>query len=132
MKVFADTFFYLALLDQHDSAHEKAVSAARDLDSITVTTAWVLLALANALSVPEHRRIFIDFLTKSRANRNIVIYEAERELFDEGVELYRGRQDKSWSLTDCISFVVMEREGITEALTGDRHFEQTGYKALLR
>jgi predicted nucleic acid-binding protein len=100
MKVFADTFFYLALLDSHDSAQEKAVSAARHLDSSTVTTAFVLLELANALSAPEHRRIFFDFLDKSRANPNIAIYEAERELFDEGVELYQTRPDKSWSLAD--------------------------------
>jgi predicted nucleic acid-binding protein len=132
MKVFGDTFFYLALLDPHDSAHERAVSATHDLNSMTVTTAWVLMELANALSAPEHRRIFVDFLNKSRTNPNIVIYEAGRELFDEGVELYRTRHDKSWSLTDCISFIVMERDGITEALTGDRHFEQAGYKALLR
>lgn len=90
------------------------------------------MELANALSAPEHRRIFVDFLNKSRANPNIVIHEAERELFDEGVELYRKRQDKSWSLTDCISFVVMKREGIKEALTGEGHFEQAGFKALLR
>jgi len=30
---------------------------------------------------------------------------------------------KAWSLTDCISFVVMKREGLTEALTGDAHFQ---------
>ncbi len=132
MKVFADTFFYLALLDSRDSAHERAVSATQDLNSITVTTAWVLLELANALSAPENRRIFVDFLNKARANPSVFIYEAEKGLFDGGVELYNERPDKNWSLTDCISFVVMKQEGITEALTGDRHFEQAGYKALLR
>jgi predicted nucleic acid-binding protein len=49
-----------------------------------------------------------------------------------GVDLYRRRPDKAWSLTDCISFVVMQREGITEALTGDQHFEQAGFVALLK
>jgi predicted nucleic acid-binding protein len=52
--------------------------------------------------------------------------------FVQGVELYRNRSDKDWSLTDCISFVVMTREGITEALTADRDFEQAGFKALLK
>jgi predicted nucleic acid-binding protein len=47
------------------------------------------------------------------------------------MELYRSRYDKPWSLTDCISFVVMADEGLTEALTGDRHFEQAGFKAML-
>jgi len=49
-----------------------------------------------------------------------------------GLELYARRPDKSWSLTDCISFVVMTDRGLTEALTGDHHFEQAGFRALLR
>ena len=130
--VFADTFYYLALLDPHDSTHEKAVSVTRGLESNIVTTAWVLLELANSLSALRHRKVFADFLDKLRANPGVTIYEAERELFDLGVELYRDREDKDWSLTDCISFVVLKREGIDEALTGDRNFEQAGFKALLR
>jgi len=125
-------FYYLALLDPHDSNHEKAVNVTHGLKSDIVTTAWVLLELANSLSASSHRKVFGDFLDKLRANQGVCIYEAERELFDLGVELYRGRDDKDWSLTDCISFVVMKREGIDEALTGDRNFEQAGYKALRR
>lgn len=53
-------------------------------------------------------------------------------LFDAGVRLYRERPDKDWSLTDCISFVAMEERGIREALTGDHHFEQAGFVALLK
>jgi hypothetical protein len=44
----------------------------------------------------------------------------------------RDRPDKDWSLTDCISFVVMEDENIKEALTADHHFEQAGFVALLK
>ena len=47
-------------------------------------------------------------------------------------ELYSFRQDQSWSLTDCASFLVMEERGITEALAHDRDFEQAGFTALLR
>jgi hypothetical protein len=53
-------------------------------------------------------------------------------LFDARVALYGERMDKDWPLTDCISFVVMQREGITDALTGDRHFEQAGFVPLLK
>ena len=56
----------------------------------------------------------------------------DEPLFHAGLELYLARPDKDWSLTDCISFVVMEREGITDALTGDKHFEQAGFVALLK
>jgi len=130
--VFADTFYYLALLDPHDSTHEDAVNVTRALDSGIVTSAWVLLELGNSLPAPRHRKVFVDFLDKLRENSGVTIYEADRELFDLGVELYRGREDKDRSLTDCISFIVMKRDGIDEALTGDRNFEQAGFKALLR
>lgn len=129
--VFADTFYYIALLDANDSAHETAVAVTRELKSPTVTTAWVLLELANTLSVSRHRGIFARFLERLRANPNVIIYEPEREVFDLGVDLYQKREDKQWSLTDCISFVVMTREGIAEALTGDHHFEQAGFSVLL-
>jgi hypothetical protein len=61
-----------------------------------------------------------------------VIIPAEPQLYEEGIALYRARPDKDWSLTDCISFVVMKARGITEALTGDHHFEQAGFVALLK
>ena len=54
------------------------------------------------------------------------------ELFRDALALYQHRPDKSWSLTDCASFLIMDRQQIAEALTHDRHFEQRGYRALLR
>lgn len=61
----------------------------------------------------------------------MTIVPATQELFDRGFAIYSSRPDKAWSLTDCISFVVMEEHGLTEALTGDCHFEQAGFVALL-
>ena len=52
-------------------------------------------------------------------------------LFDKGFELYRQRPDKEWGLTDCVSFVLMQERGITDALTADTHFRQAGFRALL-
>ena len=62
--------------------------------------------------------------------RNIVV-PPTHTLFHEGLDFYEHHQDKTWSLTDCISFVVMRRQGISEALTGDRHFREAGFSALL-
>jgi len=45
---------------------------------------------------------------------------------------FRQRRDKGWSLTDCISFLAMQRHGLAEALTADHHFEQAGFNILLR
>ena len=62
----------------------------------------------------------------------VTIVPADKRLYDSGIALYRDRPDKAWSLTDCISFVVMKERGISEALTGDHHFEQAGFVPLLK
>ena len=60
------------------------------------------------------------------------IVPASTTLLDEGIAWFAAYTDKRWSVTDCISFVVMHREGIVDALTNDHHFEQAGFRALLR
>ena len=64
--------------------------------------------------------------------RDTLTVPANSHLFDRGVARYVERDDKAWSLTDCISFVVMEDLGITDALTADHHFEQAGFVAMLK
>lgn len=88
--------------------------------------------VANALGDTRHRPQFPLLLDGLRQSPQAKIIPPDEQLFDDDVELYRNRPDKGWSLTDCISFIVMEREGITEALTGDHHFEQAGFIALLK
>jgi predicted nucleic acid-binding protein len=61
-----------------------------------------------------------------------MIVPPEPELFERAIEFYGRRADKAWSLTDCVSFVVMADLGITDALTGDHHFEQASFRALLK
>jgi hypothetical protein len=52
--------------------------------------------------------------------------------FRDAAQRYAERSDHQWSITDCASFITMDREGIREALTHDRHFQQAGFEALLR
>ena len=78
------------------------------------------------------RRSSIHDVANARANPAIQVVPATAPLFDAGLALHAQRSDKSWSLTDCISFVVMAEHGITDALTGDHHFEQAGFRALLK
>ena len=131
-RVFADTFYFLALLNPKDAAHAKAVEAALAIRGELVTTAWVLTELADAMSAPENRLEFIATLEDLRHNAQVRIVPPDAAEFDAGIELFRNRRDKDWSLTDCISFAVMSRHGITDALTGDKHFEQAGFRALLK
>ena len=131
-RTFADTFYFLALLNPKDAAHAGAVAAARNIQGQLVTTAWVLTELADAMSAPENRQEFISTLEDLRQNPAVTIVPPDSSLFDQAIELFARRADKAWSLTDCISFVVMQRQGITEALTGDKHFQQAGFVALLK
>ncbi|MFN0105703.1 MAG: type II toxin-antitoxin system VapC family toxin [Bryobacteraceae bacterium] len=65
-------------------------------------------------------------------NSGVLVIPQSRELFLAGLDLYRARPDKGYSLTDCISMEIMRREGLTDVLTNDRHFEQEGFRALFR
>ena len=130
--IFADSFYFLALLRREDTAHARALAASQHRTERLVTTAWVLTELADALAVPAMREGFPRLLAALRADPACRIVPPTQELFDAGVALYSQRPDKAWSLTDCISFVVMREQGISEALTGDHHFEQAGFIALLK
>jgi uncharacterized protein len=129
---FADTYYYLAFLSESDAAHEDALRLSRALASRTVTTAWVLTEVADALASPELRSLFLTLYQRLRDNPKVTIVPPSEELFEQGVRLFARRPDKSWSLTDCISFAVMQQHGLTDALTGDHHFEQAGFRVLLK
>jgi len=130
--VFAHTSFYGALLNPHDSFHGAANALSREFRRRVVLTEFILLELGNALSPVKSRRLFVDLVRHLGADRTVTIVPISRTLYDEGCSLYVRRTDKDWSLTDCISFVVMQKRGIREALTADHHFEQAGFTILLK
>ena len=130
--VFADAFYYIALLNRSDRFHAAAVEATRNLSQPLVTTSWVLLEVADALSAPAIRARTHQFLQQLAADPNTRVLADHDPWYARGLNLYGHRLDKSWSLTDCISFEVMTEHGITDALTGDQHFEQAGFRALLK
>jgi uncharacterized protein len=130
--VFGDAFDFIALLNPNDRHHADAVAASATLTLPLVTTHWVLVEVAEALGVPKTRARVAAFLRGLDAEPNIEVIRPNVALYERGLDLYSRRPDKSWSLTDCISFVVMTDRGLTDALTGDHHFEQAGFRALLR
>jgi predicted nucleic acid-binding protein len=129
--VFADTFYYIAFLSPSDEAHEQAKAFTQNYSGKMLTTEWVLTELADGLAAPVTRQRCVAFIDWLRSDADVKIVPASTDLFNAGLTLYRTRDDKKWSLTDCISFLVMEREGIREVLTGNHNFEQAGFKALL-
>ena len=133
--LFADTFYWVALADFADSAHQRAlVLTAERAASRIVTTDEVLTEYLTFFSTaPEPvRREAAESVVDILASSVIRVIPQSRESFLAGLELYRARPDKGYSLVDCISMQAMRREGITEVLTNDRHFEQEGFRALFR
>jgi len=96
-----------------------------------VTTAWVIAELANAMCKAANRPYFLSLLRDLQSDRRIVIVPPTQELFDRGMELFAKRLDKDWSLTDCISFVVMEDHKLHDAATLDHHFAQAGFTIVI-
>lgn len=130
--VFADSFYFLALLSEQDAAHGMAVRFSRENARPLVTTAWVLMEVADALARPETRSSFGRLLMALETSSDVEVIPPSNDLFHRAVKLYSSRSDKAWSLTDCTSFIVMADEGITDVLTGDRHFEQAGFQLLFK
>jgi uncharacterized protein len=130
--VYADAFYLIALSNPFDEHHEAAVRASESLASRLLTTHYVLIEVADALSAPRFRSDVAQFLRQLTLDPGTEIIGPDESLYERGLDLYARRPDKSWSLTDCTSFVVMGDHGLTEALTGDHHFEQAGFRALLR
>lgn len=130
--VFADTFFFFAILNRADPLHSRAAAFSRNNRQLRITTDWVITELADGLSKIRDRERFMDLYRHIQLSPAIRVVPATRPLLEEAIALYASRPDKDWPLTDCVSFVVMRDEGITQALTGDQHFEQAGFTALLK
>lgn len=131
-EVFADAFYFVALLNKTDQYHERALTTAKHLHANIITTQWVLAEVADALASSASRRKVRAFFEELQSDPGVQIIASDAHLFDRALRLYDQHQDKQWSLTDCISFTVMKDREISEALTGDRHFAQAGFRALLR
>jgi predicted nucleic acid-binding protein len=129
---FVDTSFVVALINKGDEHHLRALDLASEFERRPlITTDAVLLEIGNALAKSFRAasiQVIDDFLTSSE----VQIVHLYPDLFQRAFSLYRSRLDKTWGLVDCVSFVVMHDLGIFDSLTTDRHFEQAGFRALLR
>ncbi len=133
--VFADAGYWIALWNSRDSLHRRAVAIADRLGTTSIlTTHMVLTEVLGAMAGmgPFHRRMAVQMLLSLEADPHIEIIPQSGARFRAAVEQYAARNDQSWSLTDCASFMAMEERGITEALAYDRDLEQAGFVALLR
>jgi len=130
--IFVDTSFLGALFIPNDAWHAAARAWSLRVRPPLLTTDYILLEFADGFARVDWRPIADRAIQSIQANPSIRIVPQSRSLFERGLELYRSRSDKSWSLTDCLSFIVMTDEGCAQALSADHRFEQAGYRALLR
>ena len=130
--IFADTSFLVSLLVPRDRYHAEATFWMESITGRIVTTDWVLVELANFMSRSKSRRRVAGFVRDLQIDPRIDVVPASAAGIEAGLYFYESHEDKEWSLTDCMSFQVMRREGIQQALTADHHFEQAGFQILLK
>lgn len=130
--IFIDTSYLVALAIPQDGLHRRTIAWSKAVRGQLLTTEFVLIEFVNSMSASALRPRAHSVVESLRANPFVRIEPASTELCRLGLDYHKRRPDKDWSLTDCTSFVTMTQSGSTAALTHDLHFEQAGFKALLR
>ena len=132
--VFLDSAYAIALSVANDQHHELAVVLAERIEqegSRIITSRAVVLEIGNALAKLRFRQAATELLDSLENDQDVEIIPITEQLYKKAFQLFKERTDKEWSVTDCISFVIMTERGLTEALTTDEHFQQAGFIALL-
>jgi uncharacterized protein len=131
--LFADAFYWVALLNPGDTFHARAVSLSHALGNARlVTTDEVLTEVLNwfARSGPYWRRMAATLIHDLRSDAAVDVLPHGRADFDAALALYEARPDKGYSLTDCRSMLALRMMAIYEVLTNDHHFTQEGFQIL--
>ena len=132
--VFLDTNGWVALLNTRDTLHKASDARWRQLGGAgysILLTDWIVAETGNTLARTPVRDDFPKAVQRMLRAHKVRLVFLTPSLLERALMLYAERSDKTWGLVDCASFVIMEEEGIKEAFTTDRHFEQAGFKCLL-
>jgi predicted nucleic acid-binding protein len=131
---FADTSFWIAVSQKTDQYHGRASVWSNYLiqrDAFILTTEAVLWEWMNRLANSATRRATAEGYRRCHLDTQIEVVPFAVDMIAAASGLYEARSDKDWSLTDCLSFLVMEQRRVSRALTTDRHFRQAGLEAVL-
>ena len=133
--IFADAGYWIALLNPKDQLHSKAQAVSSQLGPVRLVTSEMILSevlnyFADKGSVL--RQAAAALAEQIQSDPNSVVVPQTSIQFRNALRLYQQRQDKSWGVTDCASILIMQAEGINEALAHDINFKQAGFTALLR
>ncbi len=132
-RIFADTFYWIALFNPKDAWHSRAMAFADDLKNYHLVTTEEILSefLTYYSGAASHlRQQAVKFVWPLQSNPNITVITQSHVSFMEALKLYDARPDKAYSLTDCNAMQTMRDHGITEVLSNDRHFAQEGFRLI--
>jgi predicted nucleic acid-binding protein len=132
--VLMDSSGFLALWDATDSFHELAIDLQRELvrkRSRFFVTDYVVDEAITLLRVRHSHAAAADFIDTIQKTAMIQLEWITLERFRAAAALFRKHNDKEWSFTDCVSFVVMRELRIRNAFSTDHNFSQAGFVPLL-
>ncbi len=132
--LFVDTSYIYAIINPNDQWHSRALELEAKVASSNlslITTQFVLAEIADGLSAVRYRKSAAKVIHSLLDDPRVNVVPTSDQLFLAGLELYESRPDKDWGLTDCFSFITMQDNQLTNALTTDDHFRQAGFNALL-
>lgn len=130
-QLFLDTNFVVALNAVDDQSHTLAVdgwAAVLSSRSSLVTTTFVLDETVTFLNSRGLHRLAVEVGTQLLQSSAILMVHVDPTLLSQGWSYFTRHADKRYSLTDCISFTVMQQRKMREALTFDQHFTQAGFE----
>lgn len=136
-EIFVDTAGWGHLVDATQEFHSLAATLYRDARQqgrTFITSNYIIAEIVALLTSPLQipRQEIIAFIDGLKSSPYVEIIHVDVELDEQAWELLTQRQDKIWSLVDCSSFVIMQERGLTDALTSDHHFEQAGFRCMLK
>ena len=131
-QLFIDTSYVLGLFNVADQYHRLCVEAVKYNQEAKrlYTTDAVLMEVGNAFSSVERRPKGSMVIRDLLNDPQIEIIHLNPQYFEKALKLFEKRDDKTWGMVDCFSFVVMKEFKLKAALTTDHHFEQAGFKIL--
>jgi len=133
--VFADAGYWISLFNPRDRLHDRAIAVSQALQNRPIVTSQLVLMEFLNYYAPlgqMFRQRAVQVVRTLQQDTNVEVVPLSDEQFEAALTLYAGRQDKTWGIIDCASFLIMQERGITEALAYDEHFKQAGFVPLLR
>ena len=135
--IFVDTSFYIALIHETDKWHNEAQELesyiSRNKSELLVTTYEVLSeVLAYFSRKTAFREAASNGIAALLCENRLSVYDMNKEAFGRALALYAEREDKTYSLVDCLSMNIMREHDIRFVISYDGDFEQEGFTQVRR